>query len=505
MTSLYDEIRIALHGIWNRRWLALAVAWGICILGWLVVSLIPNSYQSTARVFVQTQSILPGKIGITPVEQQKDIDRVRQTLTSVVNLEKVVRGTDLSLGVSNDRDVTVKATALQQKIKVVAQQDNLFEISATMSDSGMSDSANAKLSTAIVQKLIDIFVEENMAGNRVETGQTLKFYDAQLVEREKELRAAEARRVEFEQKFSGLLPGIGSISQRMEAARNELNQIEPQLIAAQTALASINGQLAGTPANISTPGVGGGGGIAAVQGELAAARSRGWTDNHPDVIAMKRQIAAMRAAGSGGASAGTSTPNPAYMQLRSLQAERGATASALQARKSQIQADLAAMTAKQTEEPGVAAEQDRLTRDYEAIKAQYDKLVKDRDDVRLRGDMQSETDSVKFSVIDPPSAPRVPTSPNRPLLLLAVLIVGIGGGIGTAFALGQVQTSYPTAERLARASGLPVIGAITETLTDAHRAMRKQKMRLFTGASAGLVGVCLLLVAVEFIQRGLVA
>ena len=41
MNSLYDEFRIAVHSVWNRRWLALGVAWGICLLGWLVIAMIP--------------------------------------------------------------------------------------------------------------------------------------------------------------------------------------------------------------------------------------------------------------------------------------------------------------------------------------------------------------------------------------------------------------------------------------------------------------------------------
>ena len=49
MNGLYDEFKIAVHSVWNRRWLALAVAWGLCLLGWLVVALIPNSYESQAR------------------------------------------------------------------------------------------------------------------------------------------------------------------------------------------------------------------------------------------------------------------------------------------------------------------------------------------------------------------------------------------------------------------------------------------------------------------------
>ena len=79
-----------------RRWIALAVAWGLCLAGWLVVSQLPNKYESRARIFVQLRQILPGQSQVTQAEQQKDIDRVRTTLTSAVNLEKVVRGTDIA-------------------------------------------------------------------------------------------------------------------------------------------------------------------------------------------------------------------------------------------------------------------------------------------------------------------------------------------------------------------------------------------------------------------------
>src|SRR3546814_3176315 len=115
---------------------------------------------------------------------------------------------------------------LQENIKIVAQRDNLFKITATSSDTGMSDAANAKMATAVVQKLIDIFVEENMAGDRHETRQTLEFLDAQLAEREKQLRAAEQKRLDFEQQYLGQLPGTGSVSERMDAARQAMTVIE---------------------------------------------------------------------------------------------------------------------------------------------------------------------------------------------------------------------------------------------------------------------------------------
>ena len=59
MNSLYDEFRVALHSVWTRRWLVLAVAWGICILGWLAIASIPNRYDSRARLLVDVNEILP--------------------------------------------------------------------------------------------------------------------------------------------------------------------------------------------------------------------------------------------------------------------------------------------------------------------------------------------------------------------------------------------------------------------------------------------------------------
>jgi len=510
MNGLYDEFKIAVHSVWNRRWLALAVAWGLCLLGWLVVALIPNSYESQARISVEMQSILSDKVGVDARERKKNMERVQETLASTINLEKVVRGTALNQSVATDRELANKVEMLRKSIEIKSEKDNLFEITATSSASNFSDAENAVLARDIVQKMIDIFVEENLSGDRDETSQTIKFLDAQLAQREKELQEVEQKRVQFETENLGLLPGVGSISQRMEAARAELGQIDSQISQASGSLAALNGQLAGTPSSIATPGIGSGGArgqLAQMEANLAGARARGWTDSHPDIISMKNEIAALRVqagkepAGGGG----YRTPNPAYSSLQSMRAERQASLAALQARKNALQGDMAQLASKQTLEPGVAAEMSRINRDHEVLKSQYDKLLTDREQIKLRGQVESETDSVKFRVIDPPSSPRSPAAPNRPLLLAMVLIAGIGGGVGTAFAMGHVQTSYPTAARLEKASGLPVIGSVSQILTNAQREIQKRKLRIFFGTSGALFGVFGMLMIVEFIQRGMVA
>lgn len=219
MGGLWDEIRTILHGVWQRRWIAVAVAWAVCLAGWLVVSQIPNQYESRARIFVQLRQVLPGEGIATQQEQQKDIDRVRTTLVSAVNLEKVVRGTDLANTVATDRDVADRVGTLQKHIKITAQQDNLFEITAT-ADSG-------KLSRTIVQKLIDIFVEDNLGTIRDEASQSLQFLDQQLAQRQKALQEAEAKKADFQTRYLGSLPGTGTLAERLSAARAALPTITP--------------------------------------------------------------------------------------------------------------------------------------------------------------------------------------------------------------------------------------------------------------------------------------
>ncbi len=511
MNSLYEEFSVALHSVWKRRWLALLVAWGVALIGWLAVSSIPNRYESKASVFVQNQSLLPGKMGITENEQRDGIENITQTLTAADNLEKVVRRTDLAQLAATPRDIANLSAGLRKSIEVTAIQDNLFEITAESANTSLSNAQNAKLSRDIVQKLLDLFVEGNLAGDRVETAQALKYLDGQLATREKQLQEAEARRVAFEQKYLGMLPGAGSPSMRMDVARSELGQVESSLMAAQGGLNATNAQLASTPAATTTQGsfAGGGGRAAQIEGQIAEGQARGWTDSHPDMLALRRQLgsarAADRAASGGRGSGGVTASNPVYATIRSMQAEKQAQVAALAARKAQLQAEMAQYTVKQAQEPGIAAEQQAINRDYDVLKTQYDKLLSDREEVRLRGSLQTDTNAVKLRVIEPPFLPTAPAAPNRPLLLALVLAAAIGAGVAAAFGMSQIRSTYTTAGRLERASGLPVIGSVSEVTTSPQRAERRKKLRMFAGATAALFALFALLLTVEFVQRAMVA
>ena len=505
MNEVFDEFRSAIHSIWHRRWLALAVAWGVCLLGWLVVALIPNSYESKARIYVQLDDVLAQQIGIANGGEQ-EIQRVRQTLVSAVNLEKVIRSTKLGETVQNQRDMDGAIDGLTEKIAVKSEEGNLFELTATIGRGDLSDAQNAKLSQDVVQKLIDIFREENIAGNRGEVANTIVFLDQQLEDRKREPEAAEQRRLAFEAANPDLVGGVGALSGRLTALRTEMRGVEADLAAAQSALAAINGQLAGTPRSVAGgAGQGGAGGaLAQARSQLAGLQSRGLTDSHPDVVALKKQIQLLepQAAREGG---GGGMPNPAYTSLVSIRAEREANVQALMARKAALQADLTSLMASQADEPAVAAEANRISRDYEVLKTKYDELLQDREEMRLRGQVENERSSFRFEVIDPPTVPRAPAAPNRPLLLLGVLFAGLAAGAGAAFAMGQLRSTFATTAKLERSMDLPVLGAISQSWNEAGRALRRKRQRQFLGASAALGSLCVILLAIEFVQRGMVA
>ena len=506
MNLILEEARAALWTVWNRRWLALAVAWGVCLLGWLAVALIPNTYESKARLFVQLDDALADQIGIGASNRQRDIERVRQTLTSALNLEKVVRSTRIGETVTNPSQMERTVQSLAEDIKVVGDEKNLFEITAKSGRGDLSDSENAQLAQDIAQRMIDIFREENLGGTRGEMRETIEFLDQQLAERQLRLEEAEARRLAFESQHPELIGGPQAIASQLSATRAELRGIEADLAAAQSALAALDGQLAGTPRTLVTAGAGGPrAALAQAEANLSALQGRGLTDSHPDVVALKNQIASLRTQAQGPNADVGGTPNPAWSSLQAMRVERLANVQSLQSRAAALGAEIASVSANQVQEPGVAAEAQRISRDYEVLRTQYDELLKDREQLRLRGQVETERGSIKFEVVDPPSTPRVPSAPPRPLLLLAVLVVGLGAGGGTAFALGQIKGTFATAAKLERTFDLPVIGTISHTLTDAARALAARRMKLFAAATGGLGGLFVVLLGVEFVQRGMVA
>src|SRR4051812_8671919 len=89
----------ALKGMWRYRWLSLAVSWVTGIVAVTIALRVPNQYEASARIYVDTQSILKplmSGLAIQPnIDQQ--VAMLSRTLISRPNIEKLVRMADLDL------------------------------------------------------------------------------------------------------------------------------------------------------------------------------------------------------------------------------------------------------------------------------------------------------------------------------------------------------------------------------------------------------------------------
>lgn len=507
MSDIFEELCTALYSVWHRRWLALGVAWGVCLLGWLVVAMIPNSYESKARIYVDVDDVLSEQLGIAG-DGREEITRVRQTLLSSINLEKVITSTKLGEGLSDRSQMDSAIAKLAENVKVESEEDNLFSISAAIGESGLSDAENAVLARNVVQKLLDIFREEHISGNRAEISGAIADLNDQLEERKLELESAEERRLAFESQYPELIGGSQTLSTKIQQYRTELRDIEADLAAAESALANMNTQLANTPRTVVGGGdaVGPRAALLQAQSQLAELRARGLTDQHPDVVSTSRQVEILtRQAAAAGPNDNSGTPNPAYGSLLALRTDRQAGVESLQARRAALQSQVASLMASQASEPAVAAEANRISRDYDVLRSNYEKLLEDREKLRTRGDVADETRQYKFDLVDPPVVPQKPAAPNRPLLLIGVLFVGLGAGAGLAYAMSQLRSTFATSQKLERSMGLPVIGSISLTLSDTAKALQRRRLKQFAGASAGLFGVLVILLGIEIISVGTIA
>ena len=506
MSDIFEELRTALYSVWHRRWLAIAVAWGVCMLGWLVIAMIPNSYESKARIYVDVEDVLSEQLGIAG-DGKEEIQRVRQTLASNVNLERVIKSTKLGEGITTSGQMNSAIASLSEKVTVKSEEDNLFEITAEVGKGDLSDAQNAVLARNVVQKLLDIFREEHIAGNKVGVNRAISELDDQLEERKLELEAAEERRLAFEAQYPELIGGSRTLSTKIQQARTELRDVDADLAAAQSALAAIDGQLSGTPRTIigGQNSVGPRAALMQAQSQLAELRSRGLKDGHPDVVSTQKQVDILtRQVAASGPDAG-GTPNPAYTSLLAIKADRQAGVEALQARRAALQSQVASLMASQAAEPEVAAEANRISRDYDVLRQNYEKLLQDREAIRTRGNVEDETSQFKFDLIDPPVVPQSPAAPNRPLLLFGVLLVGLAAGGGVAYAMSQLRSTFATPQKLESGFDLPVIGSISLTLSDAARALEQKRLKQFAGACAGLVAVFGILLVIEIVSVGTVA
>lgn len=507
MDQVVQQLMSYARAIWHRRWYVAIVAWLISITGWIAVYLIPDRYEASARVYVDTQTLLkPLLSGLTVdpgVEQQ--IKLMTRALVSRPTLEKVARMTDLDIHAKTPEDTEKMLDDLAEKISIAdTGRENLYTLSY--------QDKNPDLAKKVVQALLTIFVESSLGKTRQDIASSQKFIEEQLQQYQQKLVDAENALKEFKQKHVGVMPGQGGdYYAKLEQAGGLLKQAELDLSEATNRRDQLKRQLedeepelAAAAAVIPTSSEYDGR-IQSLEKDLDRLRLQ-YTDLHPDIQATKRLIAKLEeqkkqeiAARKKEDPTGAKIQNPVYQQLTIAIAEADATVASLQARVNEFRARFNALRNASNQIPQVEQEFTQLMRDYDVYKTNYTELLAKRESAAMSGEVESKTDTVDFRVIDPPRVPLTPAWPNRPLLISLVPVGGLIAGFALAFLVSQIRRTVPDRKALRELTGLPLLGAVTKIETEETRRVRRKRLMAFLATLGSLFGAYGVLITLHLV------
>jgi polysaccharide chain length determinant protein (PEP-CTERM system associated) len=497
--------------LWRRRWLALAFAWAVCVIGWTFVAFLPDRYTSEARIYVDTSSLLNPllrglSVGADEQRRDQEVALMQRTLTSRPNLAKVAQMTDMDKGVSTPAEQQELLGTLEQHVAVRSQGPNLFAVSYTDN--------SPVLAKNVVQSLLTIFVENSTGNNREDIQNARSFVEAQISDYEKQLRAAEQRLADFKVKnvafFAGSTQGFAA---RLEGARDNRSATERELNDLIAQRNQLKQQLDHTSQYMSVDAqvlVEGGSPLTQrikfLQQKLDELRLQ-YTEKHPEVIATKRALAEVyaqadklaknpEAAAAAERGPRSQVPNEVYTQLSLKLADADAKVISAQRRLADADATVKEMEKRADDAPRVEAEYTSLNRDYEVLKGNYESLLQRRESARIAQAADTSTEPVQFRIIAAPEVPAEPAGPARRLFNLLVLLVGIGAGCGFVVLLTKIDDRVAVPEDLHEFGGFKVLGCVSPVLSMVVPLTFKERHGRFMTAAGALAGMFILFLLV---------
>ena len=477
LSEIADLARGTLWGCWRFRWRAVGLAWVVAVVGWIIVALIPDVHQASARVYVDMQNSLRPLLEGLAVNSDvmSEVNMMERAIMSRPNLEHLARETDMDIDAKDRVELDRLIEQLQASIKTQRDGNNIIRISYENND--------RERALAVVTSLLNMFVEGSLGKARKDSSSAEEFLLQQISDYERRLSEAEARLATFKKKNLGLVPGEqgGDYFSRLQAESEAAEKTRTALQVAETRRAELVSQLQGqtpyTPvADSSSAGSRSEGGALDTTSQLQESETKlqelllRYTDKHPEVIAVRGQIEELRArrqrelealrAGrldqSGGHAAYL---NPVYQRIQTSLNETNVEIAALRGELGQHQRRMAELRKLADTAPEVEAEYARLNRDYGVTRAQYQSMVERLEQARIT-DKADETGAVKFNVIDPPVAKLEPVAPKRGVWVLVGMLLGLIAGGGAAYLMHLIKPVFQSARALAFATGLPVLGTI---------------------------------------------
>ena len=513
--EVLDQVITYVRGVWVKKRYIIISTWLICPIGWGYVASMPDEYESSARLFVDTNSLLrPLLRGLAVYNNpEQQINLVARTLLSRPNLEKIAREADLDITVNTQAEMDELIDQLRDDIKLDStREQNIYTI--------RYPSDSPELAQKIVQITLNEFVESSLGNNRKSSDTAEEFLNRQIEEYEQRLEEAEQRLADFKISRIDRAPGTTqNYYQQLQREQGQLQETELRLLELESQLKAAKAQLSGEEpvfglsnaptesganSNINTKFDSR---IATLESSLDELLIR-YTDNHPDVVKTRSLLdnlikqreehisSLSEVAESTGSYSqfGNINQNPVYQEMKLSVANYENQIASLKVRADQFRKTVEELEKIIDLVPQIEAEEQGLNRDYEITRNKYLELLTRREQAELSRKAEATSDDVQFRVIDPPTLPTKPSGPQRIIFYTIIMILGFGAGLGVAFVISQIKPVVLTSSQLKNSFGIPVFGSVTHTNITFINKQNKRRMWIFTASSLCIFSIYLVLV-----------
>ena len=473
--QLYEYVR----PVWTHKWIVLACASVVCLLGWAVVALLPNQYRVRATIQVERSSLLqPLLKGIT-VESDIASEMaglMRQTMLVPESLESIAREAGLDKAATTPEKLDRLVTQLETDIQISADKEKkgLYTVTYQYSD--------ARITQRVVEVLINRFLDNIIKRIRVDSENSRQIIDEQIGAYRSNLEEAALRIKRFKQEHVDLVSEDGlTYYARLQEAKREYREALLTLQEAEQEVDAIRDERGLSASSKSSndknvilnP-------IDPIDAEMAEAEKaltelerKRYTNEHPDVIATKKTIEALREKKQRRASRPQTaetlretseqdllSSGPAYQAWRTLLTRAEAKVAALRSRVAEYKRRLDELQEGMATMPQLEAELANLRREYVIQEDSYQKLVARREAATISEKVEKASD-LKINMLEPPRVPVRPIGPNRVLFNTLVLLGGIGAGVGIALVVSLLNPTIYTQRDLEKFSDLPILGSVS--------------------------------------------
>jgi uncharacterized protein involved in exopolysaccharide biosynthesis len=417
LSLLYDEV----VRIWCYRWTALITAIILFVAGAAYIMRMPDVYDSWAQIYVAKQTPIAAAAQNVSLggDAYGSTYVVQKTLLNDQSLGKVAEQLNPALSRLPPAVRQGAIASLRNQIGIVPDNGDGF----TEFHYKATDPVRAY---RVVQLLLNQFVSANQDRAQKDFSQADVFLDAQLAVYQRKLADSAQKMAEFHARYGNTAVATDSEEESSAAADVE------------NARAVYNAALARDGASSPQQSQ-----IAALEDKIAALRLQ-YTDQYPDVVAARQQLA--------------------QLQQRSTQASKTGENPAVASGRAQLfaaQARLRKARFRPGLPPQVAAQEADLKRTDDMLRNAYQELLSRREAAKMSLAIYGSHDAGKFQVTNQPTIPAAPSGPNRRLFLLLAFAAAIAGGIGAGYLRGAITGVFVAPRELEEAFQLPVIGTIS--------------------------------------------